>query len=597
MKGMLGFLISVSFVIGFSFFAQAGSSAPLWSFNLTSPASPQIYNTANNYSFQINWTGGDNNFANATFRLGSPGGGLTNYTDNTTGLVGYWKLDSMNSTNYTKDFSGYGNDGNLGGGSAAASPHIVNGKVGGGMEFDDADDYINVGDAIFEPLITGNITIETWVYWKGNGTTVDFITSKEKEQYEIHTGSLNNNIRWLPRTGVALDSPAESFQPNQWNHIAVTYDSGTSSGNVYINGANTSIMQTGTGALEQTAAPFYIGRRYNTQFGAFYFNGTIDDVRVYNRSLSAAEVKSQYDMTYPYYVGTNNNLNGTWAINLTQDRLGRAGTYNYTWFGTDITGSQNSSNTVNYVISIAPTSTSLFLNGTQGNRSYNITQMSNFTVSLNVTGKTVNLNTNLSGWALRSGTTPLYNYTQFWQSGIINITGYFAGDENYSSSSATYFANVTGAVSNITVNLALHLGSLFSDDSIQSTATDVCIQDSSWFALTAENPVLAQSRNLTGDYSMNVSAATSDKFYLAVGKGSCINFKRHVTDAQMKKFLSPLKAFSYAKTNLVQFILQFNSTDITNNAHWGKGSYLLSIANQGYNATGEKDNLAVNVVK
>lgn len=298
---------------------------------------------------------------------------------------------------------------------------------------------------------------------------------------------------------------------------------------------------------------------------------------------------------------TNNNSAAgpnVWYVNFTQDQLGGTGTYNYTWFGIDASETQNKSDTVNYVITAAPTSARLFLNGTEGNANYNISQTANFTVSLNISGKTAKLDTNLSGWTTASGTSPLFNYTQLQQSGIYNITGYFIGDENYSASAASYFANITSVIGNITFVFALHLGTAFADDSFQNGNNYDCVQDGNgWFGLTSENPQQALSGNLSVDYNINVSLTSDSKAYLALGKGSCANFRNHAADAQLKRFLSPLMSFSYAKTNLIQLILQFNSTDVTNDAHWGKGTYLLSIANQGYNASSGKQNLAVKVVK
>lgn len=299
-----------------------------------------------------------------------------------------------------------------------------------------------------------------------------------------------------------------------------------------------------------------------------------------------------------YVSGANYAGNAIWYINFTQDQLGPVGTYNYTWFGIDIGGAQNKSDTVNYAINTAPTLTRLFLNGTEGNKNYNLTQTANFTVLINISGKTVYLGTNISGWSAASGSTPLYNYTQMQSAGIYNITGWFAGDENYSASSATYYANVTSIIGNITVNLAFHIGSIFADDYLQNGNNYGCVQDGSgWFGLTTENPQQAQSGNLSADYNINVSFTSDNKAYLAFGKGSCANFGRYAADAQLKRFLSPLAAFSYPKTNLIQLILQFNKTDVTNDAHWGKGVYQLSIANQGYNSTSAKQNLAVNVLK
>ncbi|MBU4057842.1 right-handed parallel beta-helix repeat-containing protein, partial [Patescibacteria group bacterium] len=59
------------------------SDLPQWSANATSKTSPQTYAAANNYGFQINWSASAG-FANATFQLGRPNGGLANYTISST---------------------------------------------------------------------------------------------------------------------------------------------------------------------------------------------------------------------------------------------------------------------------------------------------------------------------------------------------------------------------------------------------------------------------------------------------------------------------------------------------------------------------------
>jgi|GEM_PF-4805567 len=104
----------------------------------------------------------------------------------------------------------------------------------------------------------------------------------------------------------------------------------------------------------------------------------------------------------------------------------------------------NSTGITYYVtINKAATLTRLFLNGTESNRTYAVNDLANFTVALNVSGKIVYLNTSIAGWALNYTTTPLFNYTVLDTAGVYNITGYFAGDENYTASSQTYYATVT----------------------------------------------------------------------------------------------------------------------------------------------------------
>lgn len=114
--------------------------------------------------------------------------------------------------------------------------------------------------------------------------------------------------------------------------------------------------------------------------------------------------------------------------------------YRYRWYANDSVNLWNLTSEMVYLINKAPTLTRLFLNSTEGNRNYAQNDIANFTVALNASGKTVYLDTNITGWTIQSGTTPLYNITNLTGLGIYNITGYFLGDENYTASSRTYYA-------------------------------------------------------------------------------------------------------------------------------------------------------------
>ena len=79
--------------------------------------------------------------------------------------------------------------------------------------------------------------------------------------------------------------------PNTWTHVAATYN-GTQI-QLYINGGLVSSTPA-TGAIQTTTTPLRIGgNTYSTEF----FQGLIDEVRIYNRALSAAEILS--DMNTP----------------------------------------------------------------------------------------------------------------------------------------------------------------------------------------------------------------------------------------------------------------------------------------------------------
>ncbi|MEM0372735.1 MAG: hypothetical protein QXO69_02780, partial [archaeon] len=149
-------------------------------------------------------------------------------------------------------------------------------------------------------------------------------------------------------------------------------------------------------------------------------------------SCSNAEVSAQL-------FRNGSDVSGEIGVNVS---LG-AGDYEYVC---NVSSSENysaASNSSVYVVSKAGSLVRLFLNGSEGNVTYNVGDFANFTVSLNVSGKTVYLNSTIPGWALQSGITPLENVTQLTTVGTYAVTGYFPGDENYTSSSVTYYANVS----------------------------------------------------------------------------------------------------------------------------------------------------------
>src|SRR5206468_8882206 len=92
------------------------------------------------------------------------------------------------------------------------------------------------------------------------------------------------------------DTPANSMAYNSWNHVAVVYDSSSTSNNadLYINGVKQTISKITSPQGTQTAneGAGIIGNRIPLNRG---WEGLIDELRVYNRALSAAEIVSLYD--------------------------------------------------------------------------------------------------------------------------------------------------------------------------------------------------------------------------------------------------------------------------------------------------------------
>jgi hypothetical protein len=139
------------------------------------------------------------------------------------------------------------------------------------------------------------MTLEAWVYptQSGNWRTVLLKEGSNFLSYALYTDDGNAPAGGWIHIG-STDHVAEAANQlplNQWSHLAATYDGATLK--LYINGALAGTKNV-TGSITTTNGAFRIGG--NSIWGE-WFNGIIDEVRIYNRALSVSEI--QFDMTTP----------------------------------------------------------------------------------------------------------------------------------------------------------------------------------------------------------------------------------------------------------------------------------------------------------
>ena len=196
----------------------------------------------------------------------------------------------------TSDASGLGNHGTL------REAQFVAGKFGNGLSFDGANDWVTVADAASLDLTTG-MTIEAWVRpaamsgWetilmKQRGTG-DMAYALYANDGAPQSGGVAAPAGYVGASGAHQAIRGTSALPaGQWVHLAVTYD--RTSLKIYVNGA-LAATRAQTGQIVVSGAVLRIGG--NNSFTGEFFAGLIDEVRVYNRALSLAEIQS--DMTTP----------------------------------------------------------------------------------------------------------------------------------------------------------------------------------------------------------------------------------------------------------------------------------------------------------
>lgn len=198
------------------------------------------------------------------------------------GLVSYTPLDE---TTPTTAFDASTNSNN---GSAVNGPTVTTGQVGGAWNFDGVDDKIYVG----APSALNTLTSFTWSYWvyPTSVTKDQMFASKQSANYMRITTSkafLSVYDNGVQRTL----SGTSTLNNNQWYLITGTYAVGSMK--LYVNGVEEASRSDTTGPLNFNTGPYEIGQWSDVDKRSFV--GKIDEGKIFNRQLSATEVKAEYD--------------------------------------------------------------------------------------------------------------------------------------------------------------------------------------------------------------------------------------------------------------------------------------------------------------
>jgi hypothetical protein len=205
------------------------------------------------------------------------------------GLVAAYSFNAGSGTTLA-DGSGNGNNGAISGASWSAS-----GVYGGALSFDGVNDIVNVADSASIDLTTG-MTLEAWVY-PLELTSWRTILAKETTGgivYALFGNSSFDRPVGEARTSILYDVAGTAKLPiNTWSHLATTYDGANL--RFYVNGTLVA-TRAATGDIATSSGALRIGA--TTVWGE-YFRGLIDEVRIYNRALSASEVQADLGTPLP----------------------------------------------------------------------------------------------------------------------------------------------------------------------------------------------------------------------------------------------------------------------------------------------------------
>jgi len=238
-------------------------------------------------------------------RTGASSATLNNGSTLTSGLVGYWTFDGSTinwNTGLAADSSGTGNSLSLINMSTTSSP--TGGKLGQALKLSSSSQtYLTKSSPTGLPNTQSPQTMSAWVNFSTTspnnalGWFDDIINRDDntgaREEFFCGTGGCGV-AQW---SGAAIIQTPSTISINQWHLVTFTYDG--SNNTMYIDGvfstSNTNGADTGTPNILEIGG----SGRHSENFA----EGKIDDVRIYNRALSASEVKQLYSLGNGKIVG------------------------------------------------------------------------------------------------------------------------------------------------------------------------------------------------------------------------------------------------------------------------------------------------------
>jgi len=180
-----------------------------------------------------------------------------------------------------------------------------NGTVGLGAFFDGGDDsFLYVTDTSDHHFETDDFAVSLWFNTYSTNANYRWLVEKDKSDssqgfnlavVQSDDGSNPNKLRWNIRGGSGASIYSDNtVTDNTWHHVIALRESGTIK--LYVDGELQSDTASATGNVTETSSLF-VGCYYTSGCTSnSEFHGSIDEVRIYNDSLSADEIQNLYEL-------------------------------------------------------------------------------------------------------------------------------------------------------------------------------------------------------------------------------------------------------------------------------------------------------------
>ena len=210
-----------------------------------------------------------------------------------------------------RDDSGNGRHGRSYGGAVTAS----DGKYYRAGVFDGSNDYVTTPLVVDQSATGPGVTFEAWVYPTVNSSSYKYLFSTDNAGSDWGLALYGAN--WYVSNGTSAVNTGQAALFNAWQHLALSFQPGVGI-KLYRNGAL--IWSNATISYDSSSAAMTIGRQGN--YNQYYFPGRIDDLAVYNRPLTLAEIQQHYQHQIQIFEHNDSGLlpGTTYTYRLTAER-------------------------------------------------------------------------------------------------------------------------------------------------------------------------------------------------------------------------------------------------------------------------------------
>lgn len=422
-----------------------------------------------------------------------------NDEDNTTTIVDWnrslvlWmRMDNHNST-HVFDNSSYNNHGNI-----TRPAFTQDGKFGKAVDFNGVNDSINIPPFKFGEAFTISVWSKSKNY-DAYGSLVNKKSANARENVQFLYVNNDTYFRVYSTDNVYIGRIANNTRSLDWIHFVVTYNgSGTNSSiKIYKNTIQVDDSDTAAGdftVFNDSLLPIEIGTQ-NSREIVTSFNGTIDEVMIFNRVLSSDEILSLYNSSH-------------YEHNFT-DLVG--GSYTFSAYSQDLAGQVNQTEERSVTVDANPNGVA-FVGPTESNGTHKNTNYIEVNVSITSADDFLNLTFDFNGAisSFQNGSDNITNYGNTIKSFWINKTGLSDG---------VYTFNIT--VYDVLLNANSTENRKITIDSSLPTATCVSPNDDNSTIIYDDNLTLNCSASDAYLDAVNLTFynISGDKFYNSYTEG------------------------------------------------------------------------------